>query len=154
VPILRRLFGGEEDPPQRGEVAPAFVPGNDLERSLVLAQQGQLPIPALMRELGKHQVVVLLDRELPESGQWESEIQPLVLSSPGGQTVLAIFTSIERASPMASRSSSHKFALLVDFNWALHGVGPEVGLVINPGWPVGFEMPAQGVAQIRKDAEM
>lgn len=95
------------------------------------------------------QVALLLDKEVPESG-WDVGISPLVLVSPrGGNNVLAVFTSVERATPMSQNSSTHKHALLVDFRWVLKGTTPGLGLVVNPGWPVGVEIEPARVVELK-----
>jgi hypothetical protein len=63
--------------------------------------------------------------------------------------MLALFTSVERTTPMAQNSNQHKYALLVDFKWVLRGVAPGVGVVINPGWPVGVEIEPGRVAELK-----
>ena len=93
------------------------------------------------------QVALLLDKEVPEFG-WDNSISPLVLLSPRGGNVLAVFTGLDRATPMAQKSNSHKYALLVDFRWVLKGIGPGVGVVVNPGWPVGVEIDPARVAEL------
>jgi hypothetical protein len=94
------------------------------------------------------QAVLLLDKEVPESG-WDNGISPLVLVSPRGGNVLAIFTSVERATPMSQNSNTHKYALLVDFRWILKGVTPGLGIAVNPGWGVGLEIEPARVAELK-----
>jgi hypothetical protein len=76
---------------------------------------------------------------------------PLVLSGSTGAPMLAIFTSLDRATPMSTAFSDYRFALLVEFRWLLQRVADGVGLVVNPGWHVGLEMPPSGVAQMKAE---
>src|SRR6478672_13128926 len=100
-----------------------FHPSNELARALVQAQARAMSVEDFFGRLLASQVVLLLDKEVPESG-WDSSISPMVLVSPRGGSVLAIFTAVDRATPTSQRSNSHKYALLVDFRWVLKGVAP------------------------------
>src|SRR5262245_29449711 len=135
--ILGKLFSGTSAAkPSSAE----FRPGNELERALVQAQARKMSVDDFFARLLASQVVILLDREIPESG-WHKGISPLVLVSPrAGDNVLAVYTSVERATPTSQKSDTHKYALLVDFRWVLKGTTPGLGVVVNPGWPVGVEI--------------
>lgn len=126
-----------------------FEPTNDLERALVQAQGRTIPIDDFFGCLLGSQVALLLDKEVPESG-WDNSISPLVLVSPRGGNVLAVFTSLDRATPTARNSNSHKYALLVDFRWVLKGATAGVGVVVNPSWPVGVEIEPGRVAELKR----
>ena len=143
--ILGKLFSGK---PKAQESAAEFHPSNELERVLVQAQSGTLSVDDFFERLLASQVALLLDKEVPESG-WDNSSSPLVLKSPRGGNVLAAFTEVDRATLMSQRSSSHKYALLVDFQWVLKGVAPGLGIVLNPGWPVGVEIEPTRVAELK-----
>jgi hypothetical protein len=130
-----------------------FQPANDLEVTLMRAQARELRVADLIGQLLESQVVILLDRPLPDSGLWDEAITPLVLTNQSGNRVLAMFTSPDRAVDVASNFPHHSYALLTDFKWVLRGVAPGVGIVVNPGWTVGLEMPPDGVARLKVDAD-
>lgn len=127
---------------------PEFHPSNELERTLSRAQARTMSVDDFFAHLLVSQVALLLDKEVPESG-WDNNISPLVLMSPRGGNVLAVFTGVDRATPMSQNSKSHKYALLVDFRWVLKGAAPGVGIVVNPGWPVGVEIEPARVAELK-----
>jgi hypothetical protein len=142
---LGKLFSGKSEKPG----SPAeFQPSNELEHALVQAQARTMHVDDFFARLLASQVALLLDKEVPESG-WANSISPLVLLSPRGGNVLAVFTGVGRATPAAQKSNSHKYALLVDFRWVLKGVGPGVGVVVNPGWPVGVEIEPARVVELK-----
>lgn len=143
--ILRKLFSGK--PEDRGATVD-FHPRNELERALVQAQARTLSVDDFLTCLLASQVALLLDKEVPESG-WDNSISPLVLVSPRGGNVLAVFTGVDRATPMGQNSHSHQHALLVDFRWVLKGMAPGVGIVVNPGWPAGVEIEPARVAELQ-----
>jgi hypothetical protein len=126
-----------------------FEPANDLERALLQAQTGKLSYPDFFANLLKSQVVILLDRVPPQSGAWDNSISPLVLISSKGSKVLAVYTSTERATPMSRQSKEHKYSLLTGFSGVFRGVASGVGIVVNPGWPVGVEIDAARIAELK-----
>ena len=143
--ILGKLLSGR---PEGRRSTVEFHASNELENALVQAQARTMPVDDFFGRLLASQVALLLDKEVPESG-WDNSISPLVLVSPRGDNVLAVFTGVERAMPMSQTSSSHKYALFVDFRWVLKGVAPGVGIVVNPGWPVGVETEPARVAELK-----
>jgi len=126
-----------------------FIPSNELEKHLVQAQKGELEMDQLIHQLFTNQVVILLD-EAPETDVWDDSLAPLILGNPAGDRALAVFSSPDRAIPVSQQTQTFEHALLVDFASILNGVPSDAGLVINPAWSVGFEIPAQGVVELRE----
>jgi len=151
--LLSKLFAGALALGGTQAQASGFEPNNELERALVQAQAGKLSVPEFFAHLLKSQVVILLDSAPPQSGAWDNNISPLVLRSSTGSNVLAVFTSKERATPMTQKAKKHQYALLTDFSWVLKGVAPGVGIVVNPGWPVGLEIQPERVAELKGSAK-
>jgi hypothetical protein len=144
--ILEKLFSGRSI---TKTTKPEFHPSNELEHALVQAQAREMSVDDFFARLLASQVAILLDRKVPQSG-WHNGISPLVLVSPrAGNNVLAVFTSVERATPMSQNSKTHKYALLVDFRWVLKGTTPGLGVVVNPGWPVGVEIEPARVVELK-----
>lgn len=61
-----------------------------------------------------------------------------------------MFTSVERAKDW-SIQTQHPYVLQTRADWVLDVVGEGYGVVVNPGQPISFEMPPQGVAQMRSE---
>jgi hypothetical protein len=131
----------------------SFEPSNDLERALVAAQKGQLPVPAFMQTLLTSKVFVLVDKEIGAGGAWDNSASPMVLSDSKGAPFLAMFTAPERSGEWPKRQPRFGFGLLTDFSWLLKGIAPNVGVVINPGLTVGLEMQPSTVAQLRAQSK-
>lgn len=127
-----------------------FSPVNDLERELVSAQAGRTPTRTFMARLVNEQVFVAIDREIPATGDLTGVV-PLLLESATGQTMLAVFTAPERATPMVAHFPEYAWGLLTSFGWLLKFCTSQTGIVINPGWSVGVEISADGVRQIQRD---
>lgn len=130
-----------------------FEPRNDLEQQLLSAQNGHFAITDFVAALVDSQVFVLLDGEVPDSGDLTG-VQPLQIADAQGHNVLAVFTSPERSSAIVARLPDFKFGLLVAFRWLLQTGPSNTGLVINPGSSVGLELPASGLARIKRDFEI
>jgi hypothetical protein len=130
-----------------------FEPSNDLERALVAAKQGQLPVHEFMQTLLSSKVFVLIDKEIGPSGIWDNSATPLVLSNSEGSPVLAMFTAPERSGEWPKQQPRFGFGLLTDFAWLLKGIERNVCIVINPGLTVGIEMQPSAVEQLKEGAQ-
>lgn len=131
-----------------------FRPQNDVEHALIQAQEGQLTIPTLMTTLVASQVFVLIDKDPGPDGIWDNSATPLVLHNSAGIPVLAIFTSPDRSTDWTKHQPTFCFGLLTNFGWLLKGIAPGVGIVINPGSPVGMEIPPHGVQQLQAETAL
>jgi hypothetical protein len=128
-----------------------FEPINDLERALLQAQEGHISIPALLDIFLSSQFFVLLDKEIPPEG-WDNSISLMVLNGSGGDPMLAVFTAPLRSSGWPKQHPQFAFGLLVDFKWLLRGTMPGSGMVVNPGWKVGLEIPPWGLQKLKTKA--
>ena len=130
-----------------------FEPLNDLERALVAALQNQLPAPTFVQTLLRAKVYLLSEKQIPAGAAWHPGAMPMVLADAQKTPYLAIFTAPERSAAWAQRQTSYSFGLSTDFAGVLQGMAPELGIVINPGLPAGFELQPATVAQLRAQAK-
>lgn len=131
---------------------PDFSPLNRLEATLLAAQTGTGPSSAFFDELVQSQVFLLLDREIGEDGRWDPAINLCVLTNAQGRPVVAAFTAPERSTDWYAHLPQFKYGLLVTFAWLMQGLGPEVGVVVNPGLPVGVELGPEAIMDLRQQA--
>ena len=129
-----------------------FSPANALELSLLKAQQGTGLPEDFFNELLQSQVFVLLDKEIGPEGRWDSSISLCVLTNAAGNPVVAAFTAPERSSPWHERLPQFQYGLLVTSTWLLNGLGPGVGVVLNPGHPVGVELAPEAIDRLKRQA--
>jgi hypothetical protein len=129
---------------------PPFEPLNELERNLFRFQQREIEFPIFVKVLLESQIFVLLDYEIPETNP-RLTAPPLMLTSPAGYAVFALFTSPDRAASFVEQLPTFSYGLLVDARWLLSSLSPAAGLVLNPGWDVGLEMPPDGFAALKRD---
>jgi hypothetical protein len=129
-----------------------FEPLNDLERALVAALQNQMPVPAFVQALLNARVYVLTDKQIQTGTVWDQGATPMVLADAKKTPFLAIFTAPERSAAWAQRQTAYGFGLSTNFVGLLQGMAPDMGIVINPGLPAGFELQPATVAQLRAQA--
>lgn len=126
-----------------------FSPMNELEQRMVAAHQGELSQDALVHHLLDSQIVVLLDQDIPDTG-WHDDISLMMLNNPSGSPVLAVFTTLERALPWSGPESPFKFAIHTDCGWLVQRMAPDIGMAVNPGSQLGFELPASAIEQLKE----
>ena len=127
-----------------------FNPTNPLEVSLLGAQRDAASEQAFIELLMDSEVGVMLDRAALEDGSWDPESAPMVVERPGGFPALAVFTSPSRALIAGLQSKTFQHGRAMRFRQLLRGVQPALGLALNPGSPVGFDMKPEDVAELKK----
>lgn len=128
---------------------PEFTPLNRLEEVLLAAQRGEVQPSTLFDTLYAGKVFIMIDRPLDAGGQPDAEAQLLMLNSPDGRPVIAMFTAPERATGWPDKAPTFRHGLVVDFRWLVGGIPDGVGLVLNPGVEVGVEMSPSVVQKLR-----
>lgn len=121
-----------------------FLPQGDLEIAMLKAKSGFLAAPELMRLFVEARLIVPSGGEVAATGHG---FQPLEFSR-SDTTMLACFSTRER---IGEFSGMAPYYLEMTGRQLLERLPPSYGIVINPGWPVGFEIPPQGVAKILSD---
>ena len=124
-----------------------FVPLNDLEHTLSNLANGHLAFETFLKVFVDSEVFVLTATEVQADG---TGLRPLLFDR-DNQTRMAAFTARERTEPFKHHC---RFCLQVNGGYFLRGVPQGPGIVLNPGSRLGFEVPAQGVQDIRRDFEV
>lgn len=128
----------------------AFTPANPLEEALLGAQNDDASQQAFMNLFMESEVGVMLDKPLLADGSWDPEAAPMVLNRTGGFPALAIFTSPVRAIAAGVQSNTFQHAKALPLRQLLRGVQPDLGLVVNPGSLVGFDMKPEDVVGFKQ----
>ncbi len=146
--FFKDIFGG---PPYR-LIMPkdAFQPQNALEEVLASVVGNPAQVTVFIELLRKSQIFAP-SPAAPEALQQGKGFALLVFDHPEHGKMVAVFTSADRLTPVAELFRAAQSALLVEFTWVLAAMPQELGIVINPGWEVGLEMPAAGLAELRLD---
>ena len=117
-----------------------------LERAIVSVQSGTLDFRTMMWTFAASHLFVASATEPAED---LGGVHPLVVQREGID-LLALFTSPGRAEVFAE---GHPYlSVRIGFE-LLRWMPPGVGLVVNPGSTVGFEMQADGIARLRDEIE-
>lgn len=129
-----------------------FEARNELEQKLVTAQEGQLSSEEFMKYLLDTQVFMPVKDSIGIEGFTGSDKAiPLTLKDEDDIEILILFTSPDRAKTFVQDFPGFEGGLLVDFKWVLERTGSDVGISINPNWPVGMDMEPEMVQQLKRN---
>jgi hypothetical protein len=120
---------------------------NDLERALVDGIRGTVRQTVFVSAFLTTPVYALSRTEA--SADAADGFSPLVLSTTGGAPMLPLFTDLGRVPAEYLDVAPHPVALTGGRFVA--SVADEVGIVVNPGHPIGFELSPGALAAIRRD---
>lgn len=126
-------------------------PANDLEKTLVAAQNGETDTAEFLHQLIDAEVFILLSQAEKSDNDEDDErnIQPLVLEGPEKTPMLAMFTHSDRVPPIIKEFPDFAFPYEVEFSWIVANATDGMGLVINPGWSYAASLPPEALAQLR-----
>jgi hypothetical protein len=130
----------------------SFEARNELEQKLMAAQEGSLPESEFMDYLMEAQVFMPVRDSINIAGfTGSNKAIPLTLHTEDSLEVLVLFTSPERAKNFVQDYPGYEGGLLVEFKWVLERTGSGVGISLNPTWPVGMDLEAEMVKQLRSN---
>jgi shikimate 5-dehydrogenase len=128
----------------------SFEARNELEQKLMAAQEGGLSESEFMRYLLEAQVFMPVRDSINIAGfTGSNKAIPLTLNTEDAAEVLVLFTSPERAKEFVQDYPGYEGGLLVEFKWVLERTGSGVGISLNPNWPVGMDLEAEMVQQLK-----
>jgi len=128
----------------------SFEARNELEQKLMAAQQGSLSESEFMDYLMEAQVFMPVRDSINIAGfTGSNKAIPLTLNTEDAVEVLVLFTSPDRAKDFVQDYPGFEGGLLVEFKWVLERTGSGVGISLNPNWPVGMDLEAEMVRQLK-----
>ena len=127
-----------------------FEPRNELEKSLLAAQNEDIGSDDLLNILMNSQVFMpVQDEKAPVLNvQRSTRAQPLVLSAEEGTPILVLFSSPERARPFLKDYPGFTGGILESFQWVLRNLGSGYGVMLNPDTDIGFDMEPDTVQEL------
>jgi hypothetical protein len=129
-----------------------FEARNELEQKLMAAQEGNLPESEFMHYLLEAQVFMPVRDSIGIAGfTGSNRAIPLTLNTEDAAEVLVLFTSPDRAKGFVQDFPGYEGGLLVEFKWVLERTGNDVGISLNPNWPVGMDMEPEMVQQLKRN---
>lgn len=128
----------------------AFEARNELEKSLLAAQEEKISSDDLLNILMNTQVFMPVQDEKPGllNIQHSTRAQPLILTAEDSTQILVLFSSPERAQEFMSDYPGFGGGILTEFTWVLKKMGRDFGITLNPGLDVGFDMEPQTVNEL------
>jgi len=121
-----------------------FTPTNELETVLADAMNGRTQFTDFLAVLLRSTVYVSSGAEIHADG---SGFQPLLFDREAGK-LMAVFTARERVKSFKDKAP---YCLTMTGQQLVERVPNDLGIVLNPGSAVGFELPAEGVQKIRQE---
>lgn len=110
-----------------------------LESAIRLATAGRLESESVLWALAASEVLVLTPTEPIPSPE---TLQPLIVHR-GDQSFAAVFTHTDR---VTAEFGTGRAAVGLPASTLLRGLASGIGVVVNPGTPLGFELPAAALS--------
>lgn len=128
----------------------AFEPRNELEKSLLAAQDEEISSDDLLNILMNSQVFMPVQDEKPAlfNNKHPTRAQPLVLTDEDSTPILVLFSSPERAKDFIGDYPGFGGGIVTEFTWVLEKMGRDFGIALNPGLDVGFDMEPDTVNEL------
>jgi hypothetical protein len=124
-----------------------LVPVNDLETKLSRISSGRTTFMKAFNFFLNSMVVVLAK---PAGNGEPPEKKPLTVRGPEGEPLVAIFSSGGRTATVMEHHNGHKTLVKLPAWQMISGLPKNRGLVVNPGWTVGFTVPPDLLQKLRK----
>ena len=124
-----------------------LVPENDLELKLSRIASGRTTFMKAFNFFLNSLVVVLTK---PAGNGAPPEKKPLTLRSPEGEPLVVVFSSGRRTAAVMERHDGYQATVALPAWQIISGLPKNRGLVVNPGWTVGFTVPPELLQKLRK----
>lgn len=124
-----------------------LIPETELEQVLADAKQRKVSVEDAMNFLFRSEASVLdtdFDRDHPNKLH-----NPLRQFGPNDEPLIALFSSPKRAEPLRQRRPEFRYLKTVEVASLIRALAPGIGLVLNPGWKVGVQLPPQEIDRIK-----
>lgn len=121
-----------------------FIAKNPLEEKLIAAQRGQLPTHDFISNLMKIDVYIPSASNVEASGQG---FAPMLFAR-NGEVLMTVFTAMARINKYGEQ---FPFCISMTGAKLVSWMPPQYGIVVNPGYRVGLEIPAWGVQEILQE---
>lgn len=137
--------------PQQGEQGfhanQALIPETELEQMLVDGKQGKVGLEEAMNFFLNSEVGIL-DTDF-DPAQPNKLHNPFYQYGPNNELLLALFSSSNRANPHRERRPEFHYLKTMAVVSLIRALAPGIGLVLNPGWKVGLQVPREEIARIK-----
>lgn len=123
---------------------------NELEALLLEFDEGRLEPEEFARRLLDAQVFLpVKDEKHAIAGfQASTKAEPLVVEDGEGNSILALFSSPDRARDFLAAFPGYGGGMLTEFSWILRRMGSGISIAINPEQTPGFDLDPEMVAMV------
>ena len=128
-----------------------FEAKNNLERQLEALHDDSLSEKAFLQLLCASEIFMPIQDDSTMGIQRSTSAKPLVVEDEGGIPVMLLFTSPERAKPVVQEFPGFAGGLLTEFKWVLEKIESDVGISLNPGWEIGYDIEPETVKRLQAD---
>jgi hypothetical protein len=123
-------------------------PLNELETNLLACMSGQMSREEFLTLFVNSALYIMVDGE--PVGDTLGDRKPLVVAmSPDAPRLLAVFSAPQRAQTIIEKFGEFTYPIMVNAQWALDTLGPQMGIAFNPGCHFGFEIAPEGAQQLK-----
>lgn len=126
-----------------------FEAKNDLERQLEALHAGSLSETDFLGYLSVIEVFMPIEDNSTLGIQRSTSAKPLVVEDETGIPVMLLFSSPERAKPIVQEFPGFGGGLLTEFKWILEKMEAGMGISLNPGWEVGYDIEPETVKRLQ-----
>lgn len=126
-----------------------FEAKNELERQLEALHAGNLSETDFLRYLSVTEIFMPIQDNSTLGIQRSTSAQPLVVEDESGIPVMLLFTSPERAKPVVQEFPGFGGGLLTEFKWILEKMETGMGISLNPGWEIGYDIEPETVKRLQ-----
>jgi hypothetical protein len=132
---------------ESSDAAAAVETKNPLEAALAQGQQGTVDQSDVILTFLNSQVLILTAED-PEKDP-DANLEPVALTGPNDEPMIAVFSDPSRVP--AELGEQAPYGVGVQGATVIKSVGDGVGIMLNPGFELGFMVDFEGVKAIRND---
>lgn len=141
------LNEADQQPETTTDEATAPTTLNPLEEALAKGQQGTMEQSDVILTFLNSTVIILSETD-PELNP-EENLEPVALGGPNDEPMIAVFSDPSRVP--AELGEHAPYGVSVQGATVVQSVGENVGIMLNPGFELGFMIEPAGVQMIRND---
>ncbi|MCP1727365.1 hypothetical protein J2T60_001330 [Natronospira proteinivora] len=123
---------------------------NELEFLIQSGRDGMVSLRTIFQASLRANLWMVLNRKL-EPGDSLSKVQSLMATNEEGEQLLTLFTGKERCEGFLGKREGYEYPTPFPAPMLLDNMGENMGLVINPGLPVGIQISAEGVKTLKRE---
>ncbi len=123
-------------------------PLNELETRLFACLDGLIPREDFLNDFLNATLYILVDGELV-NGELGERVPLILATAPEEPGLLAVFSHPTRGERIVEHFTEYIYPVMVNTRWALGTLGPGMGIIVNPGCNIGFEIAPPGAQQLK-----